>query len=101
MISKFEDVLGTKCIIINYEADDLLDISAIFALEDIIIRLKSQHIKILLVIKNEQVLNQLSKHSIISQTGEENVFYDEIKAIEYAKTALKQIVKNKKRNKKL
>ena len=96
LISKFEDVLGTKCIIINYEADDLLDISAIFALEDIIIRLKSQHIKILMVIKNEQVLNQLSSHSIISQIGEDKIFYNELDAIEFAKNSLKQKAKNKK-----
>ncbi len=96
LISKFEDVLGTKCIIINYEADDLLDISAIFALEDIIIRLKSQHIKILMVIKSEQVLNQLSSHSIISQLGEDKIFYNELDAIEFAKNSLKQKAKNKK-----
>ena len=96
LISKFEDVLGTKCIIINYEADDLLDISAIFALEDIIIRLKSQHIKILMVIKNEQVLNQLSSHSVISQIGEDKIFYNELDAIEFAKNSLKQKAKNKK-----
>ncbi len=96
LISKFEDVLGTKCIIINYEADDLLDISAIFALEDIIIRLKSQHIKILMVIKSEQVLNQLSSHSIISQIGEDKIFYNELDAIEFAKNSLKQKAKNKK-----
>lgn len=95
LISKFEDVLGTKYLIINYEADDLLDISAIFALEDIIIRLKSQHIKILLVIKNEEVLNQLTSHSIISQIGDQHVFYNEIDAIELAKKSLKNKAKKK------
>lgn len=90
LISKFEDVLGTKYLIINYEADDLLDISAIFALEDIIVRLKSQHIKILLVIKNENVLNQLNDHCIISQIGEHRIFYDEMNAINHAKVSLKK-----------
>lgn len=96
LISKFEDVLGTKYLIINYEADDLLDISAIFALEDIIVRLKSQHIKILLVIKNEEVLKQLTSHSIVEQIGEHRVFYNELDAIEHAKKSLKNKVKNKK-----
>lgn len=95
MISKFDDVLGTKYLILNYESDDLLDISAIFALEDIIVRLKSQHIKILLVIKNEQVLNQLSDHSIVKQIGEHRVYYDEMDAINHAKNSL-----TKKANKK-
>ena len=98
MISKFEDVLGTKYLIINYESDDLLDISAIFALEDIIIRLKSQHIKILMVIKNEEVLNQLKSHSIVEQIGEHMVFYNEIDAIEQAKSSLKMKATQKKRN---
>ena len=95
LISKFEDVLGTKYLILNYESDDLLDISAIFALEDIIVRLKSQHIKTILIIKNEEVLNQLKKHSILSQIGDNCVFYDEIDAIDYAKNSLKNKVKKK------
>lgn len=95
MISKFEEVLGTKYLILNYESDDLLDISAIFALEDIIIRLKSQHIKILLVIKNEKVLNQLADHSIVEQIGEHRVFYDEMDAINHAKESLKKKVHKK------
>ena len=95
MISKFEEVLGTKYLILNYESDDLLDISAIFALEDIIIRLKSQHIKILLVIKNEKVLNQLADHSIVEQIGEHRVFYDEMDAINHAKESLKKKARKK------
>lgn len=97
IISKFDEVLGTKYLILNYESDDLLDISAIFALEDIIIRLKSQHIKILLVIKNENVLNQLSDHSIVKQIGEHRVFYNEMNAINHAKSSLKRkAIKEKK-----
>lgn len=96
IISKFDDVLGTKYLILNYEADDLLDISAIFALEDIIIRLKSQHIKILLVIKSEQVLNQLQSHSVIQQIGINRVFYDEMDAIKHAKESLKKSGRYKK-----
>ena len=95
IISKFEDMLGTKYLILNYESDDLLDISAIFALEDIIIRLKSQHIKFILVVKNENVLEQLKSHSIIEQIGEERVFYNELEAIEYAKESLKERAKKK------
>ena len=73
---------------INYEADDLLDISAIFALEDIILRLQSQEVNIILVIKNEEVLKQLKDHSIVSQIGAENVFYKEVDAIDFAKEHL-------------
>ena len=61
LISKFDEFLGTRYLIIVYDGDDTLDISAIFALEDIILRLKSQHIKVLMVIQNEAVKNQLEQ----------------------------------------
>ena len=89
LISKFEDMLGTKHLILNYESDDLLDISAIFALEDIILRLQSQEVQIILVIKNESVLKQLQDHKIVAQIGEGHVFYRELDAIDFAKEQLK------------
>ena len=98
IISKFDDVLGTKYLILNYESVDLLDISAIFALEDIIIRLKAQKIKIILVIKNDEVLNQLKVHKILEQIGENSVFYSELDAIEKAKSNLKKKIDKKKKN---
>ena len=66
-ISKFDEFLGTRYLIIVYDGDDTLDISAIFALEDIILRLKSQHIKVLMVIQNEAVKNQLEQYEITKQ----------------------------------
>ncbi len=89
LISHFDEMLGTEILIINYESDDLLDISAIFAFEDIILRLESQEIKIILVIKNENVLQQLKDHGIVAQIGEERVFYTEMMAVDYAKEHLK------------
>ena len=89
LISKFEDMLGTKYLILNYEADDMLDISAIFALEDIILRLKAQEVEMLLVIKNDDVLKQLKEHNILNQIGENHTFFEEMPAIEYAKEQLK------------
>lgn len=89
LISKFEEMLGTKYLILNYESDELLDISAIFALEDIILRLKSQEVEMILVVKNAKVLKQLKDHCIISQIGENQVFYTELMAIDYAKEQLK------------
>lgn len=65
-----------------------MDISAIFALEDIIIRLQSQDIKIFMVIDNQDVLKQLKEHNIISQIGEDCIFFSEIEAIEKAKSSL-------------
>lgn len=88
LVSHFDDVLGTEYLILNYDADDLLDISAVFALEDIIVRLKSQHIKVILV-SNKDVVSQLDSLSIINQIGYDNVFYDENSAIDFAKSKLK------------
>ena len=95
IISQFEELLGTKYLIINYEDKNLLDISAVFALEDIIIRLQSQKIKSVLVIKNSEVLNQLKDLKIVSQIGEENIFYNEIEAIDYCKTHIEEKIKRK------
>lgn len=91
LISKFDVMLGTKILILTYDATDLLDISAIFALEDIIERLLSQHIRILLVIPDETVLNQLQEHKILEQVGRHHVFTDEMPAIEFAKKAVKKM----------
>lgn len=90
LISKFDVMLGTKILILTYDAGDMLDISAIFAMEDIIERLKSQHIRILLVVADEMVLTQLKEHKITSQIGEENVFTEEMKAIEFARKTIKK-----------
>ena len=90
LISKFDVMLGTKILILTYDAGDMLDISAIFAMEDIIERLKSQHIRILLVVADEMVLTQLKEHKITTQIGEENVLTEEMKAIEFARKTVKK-----------
>ena len=88
LISQFEEVWGTKYLILDYSANDLFDISAIFAFEDIITRLQSQKVNILLVINNSRLLKQLKRHKIINQIGEDKVFYTEIDAVNYAKEKL-------------
>lgn len=95
LISQFEDIWGTKILILDYSSDALLDISAIFALEDIIIRLQAQKVKILLVLKNQEVKKQLETLGIIAQTGENKVFYSEIEAIEFAKSKLKNKIQKR------
>lgn len=93
LISQFDEFLGTRYLILVYDSEDLLDISAIFALEDIILRLKSQHIKILLVLNNNNVYKQLKNHGIVEQISEHHVFFSELDAIEYAKTSCKKRIK--------
>lgn len=93
LIAQFDELLGTKYLILNYDVNDLLDISAIFAFEDIVQRLKSQHIKILLVIHDKKLYEQLEKHEIIKEIGEHHIFYSEIEAIDFAKKSLKKKLK--------
>ncbi len=89
MISQVEEQLGTKYLILNFESIPLLDISAVFALEDIIVNLKSHDIKVLIVLKCEELEKQLRSLGIIDEVKESNVFYDELEAIEKAKKHLK------------
>ena len=101
IVSQFDEILGTKYLILNYEADSLLDISAIFALEDIIIRLNNQKIKLMLIIKNDDVRKQLKDLNIINQIGENHIFYNELDAVNLAKTCIKTKIKRQnKMNKK-
>ncbi len=89
IISRVEDQLGTKYLILNFESIPLLDISAVFALEDIIVNLKSHDIKVLIVLKCKQLEEQLRSLGIINKVEESNLFYDEIEAIEEARKNLK------------
>lgn len=85
IVSQFDEMLGTKYLILVYDSNSILDISAIFAFEDIVVRLKDQHIKPLLVIQNEEIRNQLTTHDIVTLIGEKHIFYKEQDAIEFAK----------------
>lgn len=95
LVSQFDELLGTRYLILNYESDSPLDISAIFALEDIIIRLQSQKIKVIMVVKCNGVLEQLTNLKIKDQIGEDGIFCEEEQAIEYAKKLLKQRAEKK------
>lgn len=88
IVSHFDEMLETEYIILNYSSNTELDMSAIFALEDIIVRLHDQKIKLLLVIPNDKVYEQIKSLEIISQLGEDAVLQDENSAIE---TAMKNI----------
>ena len=84
IVSHFDQMLETEYIILNYTSNSELDMSAIFALEDIIVRLQEQKIKLYLVIPNEKVYNQIKSLEIISQIGEDSLFSDEADAINKA-----------------
>lgn len=86
IVSHFDELLETKYIILTYNSNVDLDMSAIFALEDIIVRLKSQNINLLLVLSNTNVYQKISNmNGIIEQIGHESLFTDENSAITFAK----------------
>ncbi len=90
IVARVDELLGTKYLILNFESIPLLDISAIFALEDIIIKLKSQNIKVMIVLNCPELENQLQSLGIIGEVVTPvHVFYDEVEAINKAKRYLK------------
>lgn len=99
LISQFDELLGTRYLILNCDFEDTLDISALFAFEDIVLRLKSQHIKLILVLKNTGIYKQLSDYKITEEIGEKHIFYSEIEAIEFAKKSLTKKAHKKYKNK--
>lgn len=90
IVSHFDELLETKFVILTYSSNSLLDMSAIFALEDIIVRLKAQKIKLYFVLENIEVYNQIkSMNDVIKYIGENAIFNNENEAIELAKKNLK------------
>lgn len=91
IVSHFDELLETKFVILTYSSNSLLDMSAIFALEDIIIRLNSQKIKLYFVLENEDVYNQIkSMKDMVGYIGENSIFNNEYDAIYLAKQNLKK-----------
>lgn len=101
IVSHFDEQLGTKYLILNYETDSLMDISAIFALEDIIVRLQSQRIRVMMVVHSKEVEEQLRDLNILNQIGPKHLFYDEMDAISKAKKYLTRKITMKKRTKRM
>ena len=86
-------MLGTRHIILCYDSDRKLDISAVFALEDILARLKSQGIKVYMVLRNAEILKQIDEMHIKRQLDDEEIFFEEIDAINCAKEEYRKYIK--------
>lgn len=76
-----DDLLSTQFVIINCESIPSMDISAVFALEDIIIKFKDKGIKVMLVLKNRNMTRNLLKLGIVKLIGKDNIFYSKNDAI--------------------
>ena len=82
IVSHFDEMLGVKYIILTYSNSHKLDMSAIFALEDIIIRLDAQKIKLCFVASYDEIYKQLEA---IKKEGFDLLLYkNEQEAIDFA-----------------
>lgn len=84
ILTRVDDLLGTRCLILNCESIPQMDISAIFALEDIIVRMKDKSIKVFLVVSSKEITKQLLRLGVVKIISRENIFYDKNNAIKRA-----------------
>lgn len=85
VLTRVDDLLGTEYLIINCEAIPDMDISAVFALEDIIVRMRDQGIKVFLVLAGKDVTKHLLRLGVMKLIGRDNIFYDKCKAVQKAR----------------
>lgn len=86
VLSRVENLMDTKHVIIDCKTIKNLDISAAFALEDMIVRLKDGGIKVSLVLNNRKLAGKLLRLGLIKFLKRENIFFDLEKALSVAKT---------------
>lgn len=91
VLMQVDDLLGTEYLIINCESIKNMDISAMFALEDIIHRMHSKKIHVFLVLNNREITRQLLKIGIVKIIRIKNVFYQKNNAI----NAVKKLITKK------
>lgn len=85
VLSRIEGILDTKHVIIDCHSLKMLDISAVFALEDMILRIKDSGAKVSLVLKNRKIAGQLLRLGLIKFLSKDNIFFELERAIEKAK----------------
>jgi SulP family sulfate permease len=89
IINRSADKLNTKVMIFNCQSVPFMDLSAIFAMEDIIENLQEQNCKTVMILHSDTMKNRLIKMGIGKLTGEENLFLDKNSAIEQSKKLLR------------
>ena len=81
-------MLEVEYIILTYSSSHKLDMSAIFALEDIILRLDAQKINLCFVVSDNEIYKQIEA---IKKSGFDLMLYkNEKEAIDYALNSIKK-----------
>lgn len=84
LLSRLEEVMDKQCVIIDCSTIKTMDISAVFALEEMIVRLKDKKIKVLLLLNNRQLAGKMLRQGLINVISKENIVFDEKRAIKKA-----------------
>lgn len=90
IINRSSDKLNTKVMIFDCKSVPFMDLSAIFAMEDIIENLNEQNCETIMILSSIAMKNRLIKMGIGKLIGEDNLFLDEKKAIDKSKELLKK-----------
>lgn len=85
VLARIENLLYTKHVIIDCQSIKTFDISAVFALEEMIVRLKDDDIKVSLVFNNRKLAVNLLRMGLIKFVTKDNIFFSVDSAIEKAK----------------
>ncbi len=85
VLTRVDDLLGTQYLIINCGSIPEMDISAVFALEDIIVRMKDKGINVFLVLSGVEIAKKLLRLGVVKLIGRDNLFYEKCQAVEKAR----------------
>ena len=84
LLSRLEEVMDRECIIIDCQTIKTMDISAVFALEEMILRLQDKKIKVVLLLNNRKLAAKMLRQGLIKVISRNNIVYDENTAVKKA-----------------
>ena len=84
LMSNINEVLETKCVIIDCQNIKTMDISAVFALEDLLLTLQSRKIKPVIIFNNRELAASVLKLGVRKLIRSESIAFSEAEARENA-----------------
>ena len=84
LLSRLEDVMDRQCVIIDCKTIKSMDISAVFALEEMILRLKDKGIQVVLLLNNRKLAGKMFRQGLFNVISRKNIAYDEELAMQKA-----------------
>ena len=82
--------MDRQCVIIDCKTIKSMDISAVFALEEIILRLKDKGIKVILLLNNRKLAGKMLRQGLFNVISRKHIAYDEERALQKASNLCKQ-----------